>query len=139
MNLLDYLNDKPAVALCAVDAVDNSILSKLTSLQISICDTVNIDTEKSPDGQVFAIYSRHVSATPEPLISINISFRIVCALNDEGMKLSENDILKMLKSDKRIISMCTAKASLLLSQLTTLMAGNTPIVTPPTFVNSNDD
>lgn len=81
------------------------------------------------------IYSRRVSATPEPLISINISFRIICTLNDDGMKLNKNDILELLKADKKIISMCAAKASLLLSQLTTLMAGNTPVVTPPTFVD----
>ena len=55
------------------------------------------------------------------------------------MKLSKNDVLELLKADKTIISMCAAKASLLLSQLTTLMAGNTPIVTPPTFVANNDD
>lgn len=135
MNLFDYLNDKPAVALCAVDAVDDSVLSKLPSLQISIGDTLDIDTAENPDGQVSVIYSRSVSATPEPLISINISFRIICTLNDEGMKLDKNDILELLRKDKKVISMCAAKASLLLSQLTTLMAGGTPIVTPPTFVD----
>lgn len=60
-------------------------------------------------------------------------------MNEEGVKLSKNDVLELLKADKTIISMCAAKASLLLSQLTTLMAGNTPIVTPPTFVANNDD
>lgn len=135
MNLFDYLNDKPAVALCAVDAVDDSVLSKLPSLQISIGDTLDIDTAENPDGQVSVIYSRRVSATPEPLISINISFRIICTLNDEGMKLDKNDVLELLRKDKKVISMCAAKASLLLSQLTTLMAGGTPIVTPPTFVD----
>mgnify|MGYP000000886656 FL=1 len=135
MNLFDYLNDKPAVALCAVDALDDSVLSKLPSLQISIGDNIDIDTAENPEGQVSVIYSRRVSATPEPLISINISFRIICTLNDEGMKLDKNDILELLRKDKKVISMCAAKASLLLSQLTTLMAGNTPIVTPPTFVD----
>lgn len=135
MNLFDYLNDKPAVALCAVDAVDDSVLSKLPSLQISIGDTLDIDTAENPEGRVSVIYSRRVSATPEPLISINISFRIICTLNDEGMKLDKNDILELLRKDKKVISMCAAKASLLLSQLTALMAGGTPIVTPPTFVD----
>lgn len=135
MNLSDYLNDNPAVALCAVDVTDDSVLSTLPSLQISIGDTLDIDTAENPDGQVSVIYSRRVSATPEPLISINISFRIICTLNDEGMKLDKNDILELLRKDKKVISMCAAKASLLLSQLTTLMAGGTPIVTPPTFVD----
>ena len=77
MNLFDYLNDKPTVALCAVDALDDSVLSKLPSLQISIGDNIDIDTAENPEGQVSVIYSRRVSATPEPLISINISFRII--------------------------------------------------------------
>ena len=139
MNLSDYLNDNPAVALCAVDVTDDSVLSTLPSLQISIGDTVDIDTAAIPESQVPAIYSRYVSATPEPLISKNISFRIICTMNEEGVKLSKNDVLELLKADKTIISMCAAKASLLLSQLTTLMSGNTPIVTPPTFVANNDD
>ena len=33
MNLSDYLNDNPAVALCAVDVTDDSVLSTLPSLQ----------------------------------------------------------------------------------------------------------
>ena len=139
MNLSDYLNDNPAVALCAVDVTDDSVLSTLPSLQISIGDTVDIDTADIPESQVSVIYSRHVSATQAPLISIKISLRIICTMNEEGVKLSKNDVLELLKADKTIISMCAAKASLLLSQLTTLMAGNTPIVTPPTFVANNDD
>ena len=83
MNLFDYLNDKPAVALCAVDALDDSVLSKLPSLQISIGDNIDIDTAENPEGQVSVIYSRRVSATPEPLISINNSFRIICTQNDD--------------------------------------------------------
>ena len=65
MNLSDYLNDNPAVALCAVDVTDDSVLSTLPSLQISIGDTVDIDTADIPESQVSFIYSRHVSATPE--------------------------------------------------------------------------
>ena len=72
MNLSDYLNDNPAVALCAVDVTDDSVLSTLPSLQISIGDTVDIDTADIPESQVSVIYSRHVSATPAPLNSINI-------------------------------------------------------------------
>lgn len=134
MKLSECLDDRPLISLRSVDALDNSVLSKSNSLQLNIYDTVSVDTEESPSNFVFVVYSRHVSSVPEPFISANISFRIICKLNETGLNLSREDVAKMVKEDGSTVSMCAAKASLLLSQLTSLMASDTPVVTPPSFV-----
>lgn len=124
-------------------ALENVVYNKLDGIEgevsLRIDDVLEIKENKTNVENITAIITRSFSFEPKSLVEVSVSFEVVLELNDKYKNSDKLDLSlirkELISEDSVIMSIIMSRISLLISQLTSSY-GERPIVTPPSFMES---
>lgn len=124
-------------------ALENVVYNKLDEIEgevsLRIDDVLEIKENKTNVENITAIITRSFSFEPKSLVEVSVSFEVVLELNDKYKNSDKLDLSlirkELISEDSVIMSIVMSRISLLISQLTSSY-GERPIVTPPSFMES---
>ena len=124
-------------------ALENVVYNKLDEIEgevsLRIDDVLEIKENKTNVQNITAIITRSFSFEPKSLVEVSVSFEVVLELNDKYKNSDKLDLSlirkELISEDSVIMSIVMSRISLLISQLT-YSYGERPIVTPPSFMES---
>ena len=124
-------------------ALENVVYNKLDEIEgevsLRIDDVLEIKENKTNVQNITAIITRSFSFEPKSLVEVSVSFEVVLELNDKYKNSDKLDLSlirkELISEDSVIMSIVMSRISLLISQLTSSY-GERPIVTPPSFMES---
>lgn len=124
-------------------ALENVVYNKLDEIEgevsLRIDDVLEIKENKTNVENITAIITRSFSFEPKSLVEVSVSFEVVLELNDKYKNSDKLDLSlirkELISEDSVIMSIIMSRISLLISQLTSSY-GERPIVTPPSFMES---
>lgn len=124
-------------------ALENVVYNKLDEIEgevsLRIDDVLEIKENKTNVENITAIITRSFSFEPKSLVEVSVSFEVVLELNDKYKNSDKLDFSlirkELISEDSVIMSIVMSRISLLISQLTSSY-GERPIVTPPSFMES---
>ena len=124
-------------------ALENVVYNKLDEIEgevsLRIDDVLEIKENKTNVENITAIITRSFSFEPKSLVEVSVSFEVVLELNDKYKNSDKLDLSlirkELISEDSVIMSIVMSRISLLISQLTSSY-GDRPIVTPPSFMES---
>lgn len=124
-------------------ALENVVYNKLDEIEVEVSlridDVLEIKENKTNVENITAIITRSFSFEPKSLVEVSVSFEVVLELNDKYKNSDKLDLSlirkELISEDSVIMSIVMSRISLLISQLTSSY-GERPIVTPPSFMES---
>lgn len=124
-------------------ALESVVYNKLDEIEgevsLRIDDVLEIKENKTNVENITAIITRSFSFEPKSLVEVSVSFEVVLELNDKYKNSDKLDLSlirkELISEDSVIMSIIMSRISLLISQLTSSY-GERPIVTPPSFMES---
>ena len=138
MSFINKLKGQQEIFLSNVNYNMSFVVNTNGETHLVVKDWLEVSLENA---KIKVIFSREVKTEPVELFELNVAMGCLLPIKEEFLKDSNwkiDELNKEIKDDKRILSGLISRVSLLISQITSSY-GQSPIITPPNFIEQKSD